>query len=156
MNDLTIITAVFDNVFGRTTRFTEFEDRLEIQKIVYILNELGVSCGDYSFRWYKHGPYSQLLQNTLLRDDCEDISQVEFSDAGEKALTKVKEMIKVDHDGYDDSEWLEALGSLLYLRKRSNESKETVIEDLESRKEHLKNRGLNSKAYDVLQKSGLT
>ena len=98
----------------------------------------------------------KLLDYNLLRDDCEDISQVEFSDAGEKALTKVKEMIKVDHDGYDDSEWLEALGSLLYLRKRSNESKETVIEDLESRKEHLKNRGLNSKAYDVLQNSGLT
>ncbi len=38
----------------------DFEGRLSLQKIIYLMQEFGISLG-YSFNWYIHGPYSPEL-----------------------------------------------------------------------------------------------
>ncbi|MEG0836180.1 MAG: hypothetical protein RR413_12135, partial [Christensenellaceae bacterium] len=86
MTDFAIISRVFQDVMGRTANFGSFEDRLEMQKIVYLIYELGVSCGDFSFRWYKHGPYSQQLQNVMIAGNVGRPEAFSFSQSGHKAL----------------------------------------------------------------------
>jgi hypothetical protein len=51
------------DALGRELRLIEFDDRLILQKTVYLLQAAGVRLG-YSFSWYHRGPYS----STLTRD----------------------------------------------------------------------------------------
>lgn len=156
MSEAAIIHSVFKEVFGRRTDFSSFDDRLEAQKIVYLLGELGVTCGDYSFRWYKHGPYSQNLQNVLL-GRYDDAEQIVFSVAGTSALKKVKQMISIPHSEYTDSQWLEAMGSIHYLQKHmySTLARDSILNRLSNLKPHLNNQELNTKAYNLLQQESL-
>ena len=57
-----VFRALFDKDFNPESA----EDRLEMQNAVYLLQSLGISVGNYGFMWYKHGLYSQALQNDIL------------------------------------------------------------------------------------------
>jgi len=42
----------------------DFNDRLRLQKIVYLAREIGFDCG-FAFDWYVRGPYSPSLTRML-------------------------------------------------------------------------------------------
>jgi uncharacterized protein YwgA len=155
MSDVAVIHAVFKEIFGENANFYDFTDRLKAQKAVFLLQELGVTCGDYSFGWYKHGPYSQQLQNTLISPYSEQ-ADISFSDAGKSAIGKVKAMLSVPHTGYSDATWLEAIGSIRYLKARwyQTATKDSILKKLSDLKPKLDNSVLNSKAYDALEQYG--
>ena len=155
MSDAAVIHAVFKEIFGQEANFYEFDDRLKAQKAVFLLQELGVSCGDYSFGWYKHGPYSQQLQNTLISPYSEQ-ADISFSDAGKSAIGKVKAMLNVPHADYSDATWLEAIGSIRYLKARwyQTATKDSILKKLSELKPNLDNNDLNVIAYDALEKYG--
>lgn len=157
MTDFAIISGVFQDVMGRTANFGSFEDRLEMQKIIYLIHELGVSCGDFSFRWYKHGPYSQQLQNVMIAGNVGEPEAFSFSQSGRKALDAVKHLISTPHDGYKDADWLEAIGSICYLQKHSYQTSnaDSLLDELVSCKPHLNNKGLNRSALDSLHIYGI-
>ena len=48
-----LLEPVFKYIFDRKFNPSSFEDRLEMQKSVYILQNMGISVGDYNFLWYK-------------------------------------------------------------------------------------------------------
>ena len=51
------IAPVYKEIYGK--EFTaSFDHRMEMQKAVYLLTEMGVPVGNYGFYWYLHGPYS--------------------------------------------------------------------------------------------------
>jgi len=154
VTDVDIIHAVFKDIIGRATDFSSFDDRLEAQKIVYLLSQAGTSCGDYPFRWYKHGPYSQQLQNTLLKK-ADGMQPVVFSETGKAALSKIKKMKEESHAGYSDSQWLEALGSIHYLQKYMYPTygQDNIIEELKTYKPLLKECHLNKRAYTLLKEN---
>lgn len=154
MNNATTASAIFKAVFSRTPDFANsFEDRLITQKLIFLLNELGVSCGENSFKWYKHGPYSQHLQNSMLFEACNKHINLEFSDDGLTAIEKIKLMVFTSHSGYTDSQWVEAIGSLLFLRQyiypTLNDTQ--LLEKFLELKPHLSNTELNAKAADILK-----
>lgn len=151
MSKISIAAAVFSDVFERPANFESIEDRLADHRIVYLLKELGVSCGEYAFRWNK-GPYSQALQNVLVSDNIGAPNWVQFSEPGRAALDKVKEMFQEDHAGYSDQKWLDALSSILFLRKHSLKGSGDIILDLETRKSYLDKHELNQKASEVLDR----
>ena len=155
MSDAAVIHAVFKEIFGKEANFYEFDDRLKAQKAVFLLQELGVSCGDYSFGWYKYGPYSQQLQNTLISPYSEQ-ADISFSDAGKSAIGKVKAMLNVPHADYSDETWLEAIGSIRYLKARwyQTATKDSILKKLSELKPNLDNNDLNVIAYDALEKYG--
>ena len=51
------INSFFFRLIGREFRLEEFDDRLLLQKIVYMLQKAGINFG-YYFSWYLRGPYS--------------------------------------------------------------------------------------------------
>ena len=52
--------AILESIVGRKININQFDDRLTIQKLTYILKELGVNF-NYRFNWYWRGPYSPSL-----------------------------------------------------------------------------------------------
>ena len=74
-----LLKPVFKSIFNKEFNASEFEDRLEMQKAVYLLQNMGISVGDYRFLWYKHGPYSQTLQNDILNLQSAKDVNIDFS-----------------------------------------------------------------------------
>lgn len=156
MTEATKISAIFENVMGWTPSFNSFEERLEMQKIIYLLYEIGASCGDFSFRWHLHGPYSQKLQNVMISSIANTKEPVSFSEKGEVSLARIRNLLNVQHNGYSDCEWLEALGSILYLTKHSNstDTPKSIVAKLEELKSNLNISELNNEAFNVLENAG--
>lgn len=44
-----LLKPVFKSIFGEEFQPNEFESRLEMQKAVYLLQNMGISVGDYKF-----------------------------------------------------------------------------------------------------------
>ena len=103
------IFAFFREIVGRPIRMKDFEDRLILQKLCYILKKTDDNVS-YNFNWYIRGPYSPTLAHdafeykesvpTLTRDD----------------FKNVKPIKKLLSDNVSDSN-LELLASILYLIK---------------------------------------
>lgn len=144
------ILPVYKSVFGEDFDHNTFNCRLKMQKMVYLLQELGTSLGNYGFRWYKHGPYSQsLLDDMYFATPNEPII---FSEDSESNIKKLTEMMK-DMHGYEQHEWAECLASLLYLKKyilSSSADSDEIIQTLVNRKPHLNNSEANKAAYDLI------
>lgn len=143
------ITDVYKNVFDKEFSYSNFDDRIKLQKAVYLLENMGMEIGNYGFVWYKHGPYSQRLQNDAYHAE-RNYEEVQFSDYAQEVLTKLKNYIKVGEETqYDASGWLEAIASLDFMVTRQFMDDETALECLKSRKPHLKYDSDNKKALII-------
>ena len=85
-----LLKPVFKEVFERDFDPHQFADRLEMQKMIYLLHNKGISVGNYSFLWYKHGPYSQTLQNDILKLNSVPDIKLSFSEDAARVITMIK------------------------------------------------------------------
>lgn len=148
-----LLKPVFRDIFNREINASQFNDRLEMQKMVYLLQNLGVSIGDYNFLWYKHGPYSQVLQNDILNISSTENIDIQFSIDAKRTINLLKRHINTSGLNYTQYDWLECLGSILYIKDNflsTNSTKNKVLSELVKRKPHLNNQTDNDKAYDVI------
>lgn len=147
------LSKVYNTIFEETFEYSEFEKRLEMQKMVYLLQNLGTSIGDYGFRWYKHGPYSQALLDDMYLSE-KIINDIHFSNDALKNINIIKDLIK-QRNNYTTAQWLECLASILFIKKNvlsSTATKEQVIEDLMNKKSHLNKKSDNNLAYKLIDK----
>lgn len=96
------------------------EDRLKLQKTVYLLQHFGLHLG-YGFSWYRYGPYSQELVYDAYRflhiESSKYAQQAEslaFSPNTQDWLRKFKETLGPD---LNDARRLELLASVGFVRK---------------------------------------
>ena len=153
MEEITRLGHIYKQVLGKDFNGRSFDDRLKLQKIVYLLENMGVSIGDYNYRWYKHGPYSQTLQDEIL--DNKTIinpSDLYLSDyAKEKIKDLNKTLSSLNDPAYDLEQWLECLASLLFIKRNEKVSNENeLINILIDRKPHLDKRAANYRANDTI------
>ncbi len=138
-----ILANILNLLHYDTINTDEFNNRIIYQKIVYLLQYLGISLG-YRFNWYIRGPYSPLLTRTLY--NLSENSELQQS-GREKQLKnvdeierRIAELQKVVDRHHDDAMFLEILASLAYI-KRSNPRKYThdnIIEKLYMQKPFIK------------------
>lgn len=159
MNELNILNTVFSNIFDKQFTFSSFDERLEMQKAVYLMGELGASCGDYGFTWYKHGPYSQSLQNAMfgLIDPPKRLESITLSPNAEKAIKWIRETSSLSREKYDLAEWLEAIASIHYIKTYMwpTSTKRELKSHLKTLKPHLNCEADNDKAILALNDCGL-
>ena len=137
-----LLKPVFKSIFDRDFHPDVFEDRLEMQKAVYLLQNMGISVGDYRFMWYKHGPYSQTLQNDILNLQNVDDIDIDFSADSKREIETLKNVIFKEGLEYNECQWVERLGSLHYIKENllpSSVGDETILNELKNRKPHLSN-----------------
>lgn len=149
-----VLASVYSTIYDKQIDPRQITDRIEIQKAVYLLNGVGVSFGDYNFIWYKHGPYSLLLDQETMRVSNEDIknsADVLFNERAQKAFQEIRAiMTKPEATAYTSTDWAETLASIHYIHSYMSPGidKSEVLRTLLSLKPNLLDEAANSIAYD--------
>ena len=149
-----LLKPVYKSIFDKDFHPNVFEDRLEMQKAVYLLQNMGISVGDYRFLWYKHGPYSQTLQNDILNLQSTKDIDVEFSSDAKREIRALKNAIFKEDLQYDTCQWVECLGSLQYIKENllpSSATDEVILNELVIKKPHLNRTEENKCALQTLK-----
>ena len=144
------LKPIYHRLYGEVFSYSDFSDRLMMQKGIYLLQEMGVPVGNYRFTWYKHGPYSQSLLDDMYIAPPE--TKVRFTFDVESAISLLSEALKVPDDvQYPKDYWVECLGSLHYLKTyycSSSATDDEIIEVLMAQKKHLNSSEANKIALN--------
>ncbi len=148
-----LLNAVFYNVYGVEFCSTNMDDKVMLQKAVFLMREQGVSCGDYEFVWDQYGPFSAELSDDMKMEIENEDRQatVEFSSEAWTIMNRLKTAFAKD-TAYSSRYWVEAIASVFYLKKYMYPSYDDakIIQVLESKKKDLRNHEENIKAMNVL------
>ena len=133
----------------------KFDDRLRLQKIVYLLRGYGIHLG-YGFNWYVHGPYSPKLADDgyAIDDDIfENGRDITLND--ERRVTDSLNSFKdfIGEDNFKDPLYLEILASLHYIKKvafNGRDDFEAISDWLISRKPYLKTQPHDTPIQDLM------
>lgn len=96
----------------------DFDERLRLQKIVYLLWAYGISLG-YGFNWYVRGPYSPKLASDgyALDDEVFEMgSRIRFNNE-EGVVESLNNFKEILGEKINDPLYLEILASLHYIKK---------------------------------------
>lgn len=151
MDNLTVLSCTYKEVYDKEYNYLEFSDRLEMQKMVFLMKELGSSCGSYSFMWYKYGPYSQELQNEILGLDCNITSKIQYTQNAQQSIKTIKGILKKNPGIYDLTKWIEAVASIHYLRRYiySSFNDNYILDKIKEFKPYLNDDFSNKIAYNI-------
>lgn len=149
------LLPVYENLYGHSFSYSNFDQRMEMQKAIYMLQDMGVPVGDYGFRWYLHGPYSQSLQDDMHYENGRQCISLTLPKEYTESIEKLRDVINSPKKGeYSTSHWVECLASLHYLHENVlnfNSSEDEIIKELERRKSHLNNHSTNQAAYCLVK-----
>lgn len=149
------LLPVYEKVFNHPFSYRNCDDRLQMQKMVYLLQEKGVAIGHYGFDWYKHGPYSQVLLDDMHMENGRAYIQLNYTSETEKRIEELRGFFNDSEalDKYGMKNWTECLASIHFLKNKemgSNASEDEVLQVLTKRKPHLNNDRLNRRAYNLV------
>ena len=133
------LKEIYREIYRESFDYENFNNRKKLQKAVYLLENMGVSVGDYSFSWDKYGPYSLSLDY-----DAQKLVGIE-----EKKFS-FSEYISANND-YECTEWMECIASLHYLKNVFKITKSKLVEELQERKPYLSNMNANLKALGIVE-----
>lgn len=149
------LLPVYKALYGRDFSYADFDQRMEMQKAIYLLQDMGVPVGDYGFRWYLHGPYSQSLQDDMHYESGRTCAELTLSKEYAERIARLHDVIHSEAKGsYSISHWVECLASLHYLSENLlgfDADEEEVIGELEKRKQHLNDHNTNVAAYSLVE-----
>jgi len=121
MDERQIGLALALNELGVSSDVSEFDSRLILQKIVYLIEEAGIKLG-YGFNWYLRGPYSPVLTRDLfdLASTKEDTAGWVLDSQSKAIASRLKPLLNNSShsDGSSQSRRLELLASLHFLANR--------------------------------------
>lgn len=146
-----LLESIFVEIFQRNFHPTSLEDRIILQKAVYLMRNLGISCGDYEFVWDKFGPFSPSLSDDMKKEMIQTDYPIRFTKEAERIMNSLKNIFS-DIDEYSICNWVETIASLHYLREYMypSFSDDQIIQKLETLKEHLRNHTENVRAMKSL------
>lgn len=149
------LLPIYKMLYDQDFDYSDFDQRMQMQKAVYLLQDMGVPMGDYGFRWYKHGPYSQDLHDDMFHENIRSARPINLH---QEFMEKIEKLRAVIHDpaaeDYSTTHWLECLASMRYLQENMMDfdtDNEAVIAELERRKPHLAQHDVNVQAHKLLE-----
>lgn len=147
-----LLSAVFRKVLNREFQSNSLDDRIILQKIVFFMHEMGISCGNYKFVWDLYGPFSPALSDDMKKKVIDE-QPVIFNQDAEDVMRNLNQVFS-ESSAYEPRYWIEAIASLLYLKEYiyPSYSNEELIAELETRKTTLQNHQENLKAMNALEK----
>lgn len=147
-----LLNAVFWNVYGAKFHADCIDDRVKLQKAVFLMRERGISCGDYEFVWDQYGPFSAELSDDMKMEVDVSGLPVEFNQEATEIMKCLKRAFACETT-YSVRYWAETIASLLYLKQYvyPSYSDEEIIQVLERRKTDLNSHNENIKAMNVLK-----
>lgn len=111
------IFAIFKVINNRYPDMKQHKDRLNIQKLTYILQSIGLDLG-YTFSWYVKGPYSTELASDAFRyTESESNDDIGLTKSERNSIEKLQSTFS---DEIKDPNKLELYASLLFIKKQNN------------------------------------
>lgn len=150
-----ILKEIYNKTNGNVFDFEIKDDRIALQKTVYLLMNMGINVGNYSFEWSQNGPYSVTLDADAFKYKARALKgDVQFSDVAMSKMETLVEYIKEGNDKFSDytrTRWLECIASLHYLKYILcvGESEEDILSILQIRKGYLNNYSANVRALEI-------
>lgn len=132
----------------------EQSKRIKLQKVIYLVEIMGIHVGDYSFSWNQNGPYSIALDNDAFRCSLETKSKtVVFTNEALSAFNKLQGII-AEKKKYDEMLWLDSIVSLHYLKyiSRVARTDEEIIKELMRRSKYMDSFDENKAALYIAKK----
>lgn len=161
METATLAFGIYKRIFGVSMNVNSLIDNIKLQKIVYLLYELGAPFEEISFSWNKYGPFSPNLQFIVKNATANPEEEMKFNKWTEEKIIEVEELLSKPAEGnvsYSETKWAELLGSMHYLKKyiHPTYSKEETLGELNKYKPYLNDWSANEIAWDKLVKSTLS
>lgn len=117
MNRRQIALKLVLNELGMDQSMTSFDDRLVIQKAIYLLQQMGIHLG-YPYSWYLRGPYSRDLTADAFANVAAELPEGWVLDGEQKEkLARAKQFLSKVTAGSSKPRELEKLASVLFLIK---------------------------------------
>ena len=142
-----MIQEIYENIYDESFVYGKPASRIKLQAAVYLLENMGLNIGNYSFSWDTHGPRS-------LKLDCDAQNfygeEVSFSSNAEEKFARLKGLME-HQTVYDSVNWMECIASLLYLKKVFRLSEKDLIPELEKWMPYLSNGEANKKALSIVK-----
>lgn len=147
MNDS--LKVIYKKIYGNAFTYSDFDSRKKLQKAVYLLENMGVTVGDYSFSWDSYGPYSLSLDCDASQLNEEDPPELSFSSFAEKSFARLREIIAKGVK-YNETSWMECIASIHYLMNVFRIKEDDVIAELKRRKSYLSDDEANQDALAIV------
>ncbi|TGD62082.1 hypothetical protein EYC08_16830 [Tabrizicola sp. WMC-M-20] len=145
MEEKEIALKLVLDAIGEDTSISSVDDRVRLQKAVYICQELGIPLG-YNYSWYVKGPYSTSLTqdyyslNSALSSGDNNAHGLALNSSLNDRVAVARSCLALPTNVQVlKHHWLEALCSLHYLLKHSRKSYEEAVTFLGTVKPHLNN-----------------
>jgi len=105
-----------------------FDNRLKIQKVVYLLKQKNMNLG-YDFRLYLFGPYSSELTRDAfqMNDIIDNFSEIKTIVPSEKKDEFIEFIKIIDDEKKNNVIWLEVLSSFIFLKEIYPDKKDEDI-----------------------------
>ncbi|WP_313150789.1 hypothetical protein [Lysinibacillus capsici] len=148
---------IFNFVTEELPTNSTYEDRLMWQKVGYLAQQFGASLSDFSFTWYKAGPYSPAYTSVLysLPDNLDDMYNYRLDESVIEKIEPLKEIYESAPHDISVVKWLELVASLLYIVKEMGLDKDSSIKTLKRRKPFFNNTFHNNTAWGLLENLGM-
>lgn len=135
---LNLLYFLFRSFAGKSIDMSSFNDRLILQKIVYIMMSAGIKL-NYHFGWHLRGPYSSSLASDgfALSNQKESYIDRSFriSNENQDKIDQIRGTLGSD---LFDTDKLELYSSILFISKSyGNLSDEEIITHIKNRKPWL-------------------
>ena len=149
------LLPIYKELFEEDFCYYDFNQRMKMQKAIYLLQAMGAPVGGYSYRWYLHGPYSQVLQDDMYAARDGKAKELAVSEESSELIAKLGEVFRSEErGGYSVTDWVECLGSMYYLQERimsSDADQKAILAKLVEEKPHLSDETVNAAAYRLLE-----
>ena len=110
-----VLKELYSNIYSEAFNYEDINGRIKLQKAVYILENMGIPVGDYSFSWSKYGPYSLALDSDAKKCSTEPAQNVTFSKEAETGFDHIKSYLG-ERKVYDVAQWVECIASIHYMK----------------------------------------
>ena len=167
MNTSQVVLKLLLDAIGQPLKLDTFDDRFMIQKKTYLTQLTGIDLA-YRFGWYLRGPYSRELTRDAfrLKEQLElgeeDYKGEQLSPAAAKRVARASQIWDKRPSGIAESDWLELLASLHYLKHiaywpgGTPKDFDGIFKGLVDSKPRFKGRKADAqKAWDQLNRVGL-
>jgi len=138
-----IVLKLFLDELGIPDNIDTVDDRVRVQKAVYLGQSSGVDLG-YRFGWYVRGPYSPALARDYyslaeaIASGDTDYREKELREPIRSRLREIRPLLEVPNEIPLTKEgWLELVASLHYLLRVRNHTWTDALKILASEKPHL-------------------
>lgn len=143
----TIELSMFSDLLGFNVNMNSFKSRLELQKMIYLLQVNGINLG-YKYNWYLHGPYCSDLAKVGFEYEEEILISKNFRIEKDKWIGLIDEEVKLriqninrwimdnKPDSMEKVDWIELLTSIHFIYTddyyifEPNLAKDKTISDL--------------------------